>query len=291
MIASMTGFGKGTAQNSRISVETEIKSVNNRFLEISLKLPKSLMNKEYEIREQIRGKIARGKLIVNITLREDGQEDNSFVFNKEKIQEAADFVKAIKKAAKITEKASLSDLFLFKDYFLTESQEENEHEFELVRQSLAAALEELIVMRKKEGEQLAKDLIKRINSIKDTVSEIESKSRQSVEEYYGKLRERVKILVENSESYGERLDLELALIADKADITEECVRLESHLKFFLENLKSASDVGRKLNFLCQEINREANTIGSKCISTEISHMSVYIKEELEKIREQIQNIE
>jgi len=291
MISSMTGFGKGSALNSKMSVETEIKSVNNRFLEISLKLPKSLMNKEYEIREIVRKKIARGKLNISVVIRDDGREDNSFIFNKEKIEESAKFVRDIKKAAKIAEKVTLSDLLVFKDFFMAESQEENEHEFELVKQSLETALDELIVMRKKEGEQLSKDLKKRVNNIKQTVAEIEEISKTSVEEYFDKLKERIKMLVENSESYGERLELELALVADKADITEECVRLTSHVKFFLENLQASGDVGRKLNFLCQEINREANTIGSKCISTDVSHKSVFIKEELEKIREQIQNIE
>ncbi len=146
-------------------------------------------------------------------------------------------------------------------------------------------------MKKKEGLELSKDLAKRIEKISAKVSEIEAEFRKSINEYHGKLKQRISELTANVEINEDRLNLELALIADRADITEESVRLRSHLKFFKETLKNEKEPGKKLNFLCQEMNRETNTISSKSISTSIIHSSVLIKEEIEKIREQIQNIE
>ena len=146
-------------------------------------------------------------------------------------------------------------------------------------------------MRQNEGKELAKDLKRRIKIIDKKVTEIQNESGKSAKSYFDRLKERMQSLVEDITAYSDRLELELALIADKSEITEECVRLRSHLKFFLESMDKDKEPGRKLNFLCQEMNREANTISSKTISTEITHNSVLIKEEIEKIREQIQNIE
>lgn len=290
MISSMTGFGKGSARNDHYSVEAEIKSVNSRFLEISLKLPKTLMNKEYEVRELIRSKLKRGKLLVNIQIKKDGLDENKLSLNKETLANLMMMIKELKKETQIRDKVSLSHLLMFPDLFAGDSDSEDEHEFELIEKALSAALKELIIMRDKEGDELSRDLSLRINNIVDTVNKIEQLSRLSAEEYFAKLKERAKTMLGDISAYNDRLEMELALLVDKSDVTEECVRLKSHCKFFLENLGS-NEVGRKLNFLCQEINREANTIGSKSYSTEISHFTVYIKEELERIREQIQNIE
>jgi uncharacterized protein (TIGR00255 family) len=128
-------------------------------------------------------------------------------------------------------------------------------------------------------------------NIESKLKEIEKEAQQSVQEYFNKFKEKIKLLIDNITQYNDRLELELAIIAEKAEITEECVRLRSHLKFFLDSLENDPEPGRKLNFLCQEMNREANTISSKTVSTSITHNTVYIREEIEKIREQIQNIE
>lgn len=287
----MTGFGKGTAQNVNTVAEAEIKSVNSRYLEISLKLPKSILNKEYEIREMIRQKIRRGKITLNIQLKKNGVENNKPVLNKENLEYSISFLKELKKAAKLTEKITLDHLLSFQEIFVTEQEDESEEEFLLVQQALETALAGLNDMRNKEGEELSRDLAMRINNIRDTVSKIEKISKGSAQEYFEKVKERARQLVSDISAYNDRLEMELAILVDKSDVTEECVRLNSHAKFFLENLKSENEVGRKLNFLCQEINREANTIGSKSLSVEVSHYTVFIKEELERIREQIQNIE
>ncbi|MGE5398913.1 MAG: YicC/YloC family endoribonuclease [Ignavibacteriales bacterium] len=291
MISSMTGFGKGTFQDKRISVEAEIKSVNSRYLEISLKLPKNLMSKEYEVRELIRTRIKRGKIIVSLQIKKNGTDEARPALDKENVRYAMEFLKEVKKASKLKDKITLEHLLNFQDLFSAETGEELDNEYGAVQHAMEIAISELISMRNKEGEELSKDLSLRIKNIQDTVEKIEELSKNSAMEYFEKLKERARQIVGDISGYSDRLEMELAILVDKSDITEECVRLRSHAKFFLDSLFNSNEVGRKLNFLCQEINRETNTIGSKTLSTEISHYTVYIKEELERIREQIQNIE
>ncbi len=291
MISSMTGYGKGAAENNNFSVELEVKSVNSRFLDIYLKLPNSLMNREYEIREIIKSKVSRGKLSVILTLKNLSSANGVSVIDKDKLKAYLALLKEVKKVSKITEKLKLEHLLYNRDLFLQSDKDYDEDVFKLIKKALEAALEQLKKMRRNEGKELAKDLQKRIETIEKKVTEIQNESGHSVNEYFAKLKERMKTLVEDVTSYSDRLELELALIADKAEITEECVRLRSHLKFFLESMQNDEEPGRKLNFLCQEMNREANTISAKTISTSITHNSVLVKEEIEKIREQIQNIE
>jgi uncharacterized protein (TIGR00255 family) len=291
MISSMTGYGKGVAENSNFSVELEIKSVNSRFLDIYLKLPSSLMNREYEIREMIKGKVSRGKLSVILTLKNTAVTNGVSSVDKDKLKAYLAVIKEVKKISRITEKIKLEHLLYNRELFIQNDKEYDEEVFKLIKKALEPALTQLKKMRRNEGKELAKDLKRRIEIIEEKVTEIQNESGQSVNEYFNKLKERMKALVEDVTSYSDRLELELALIADKSEITEECVRLRSHLKFFLESMEKDEEPGRKLNFLCQEMNREANTISSKTISTSITHNSVLVKEEIEKIREQIQNIE
>lgn len=291
MISSMTGYGKGVAENENFSIELEVKSVNSRFLDIYLKLPNSLMNREYEIREIIKNKISRGKLSVILNLKNTGLANPVPVIDKEKLKAYLTVLKEVKKVSKITEKLKLEHLLYNRDLFFQNDKDYGDEVFNLIKGSLESALNNLKKMRQNEGKELAKDLKRRIKVIDEKVTEIQNESGSSVSIYYEKLKDRMKSLVEDVTAYSDRLELELALIADKSEITEECVRLRSHLKFFLESMDKDPEPGRKLNFLCQEMNREANTISSKTISTQITHNSVLIKEEIEKIREQIQNIE
>jgi uncharacterized protein (TIGR00255 family) len=291
MISSMTGYGKGVAGNDNFSVEVELKSVNSRFLDIYLKLPNSLMSKEYEIREMIKNSVSRGKLSVILQLKNTGNGSGVSVVDKEKLKSYLSTLKEIKKISKITEKIKLEHLLYNRDLFFQSDKEFGNEVFVLIRKGLESALIQLKQMRRNEGKELAKDLKRRINVIDVKINQIMEDSGNSVNEYFNKLKERMKSLVEDVTAYSDRLELELALIADKSEITEECVRLRSHLKFFLESMEKDEEPGRKLNFLCQEMNREANTISAKTISTSVTHNSVLIKEEIEKIREQIQNIE
>ncbi len=289
MIYSMTGYGKGLAQSKNFSVEVELKSINSRFLDIYLKIPSSLMNKEYELREFIKSKVSRGKLTVFIQLNSAGSEGANI--DKEKLKNYLSLINELKKAAKINEKIKLEHLLNNKDVFSFNESSISDEEVEVIKKAINEALVQLSKMKKNEGKELAKDLTKRIKIIEEKLEIIQQQSSASVQEYFAKLKDKIKTIIEDISSYNDRLELELAVIAEKSEITEECVRLKSHLKFFLESIERESDPGRKLNFLCQEMNREANTISSKSISTIITHNAVLIKEEIEKIREQIQNIE
>jgi uncharacterized protein (TIGR00255 family) len=291
MIMSMTGFGKGSAGNSRLSAEVEVKSVNSRYLDISLKLSSALSSKEYEIRELIKSKVKRGKLAVIVQIKSSGLVEGETAIDKERLNNFISLLKEIKKTAKLTEKIKLEHLISNRDLFLAENTSFTEKEFEFVKKALSDSLDQLIIMKKNEGKELAKDLKKRIEIISNKVDAVQKESIASVTEYFEKLKTKMKLLVQDVTPYNDRLELELAVIADRAEITEECVRLKSHLKFFLDSIDTGDEPGRKMNFLCQEMNREANTISSKSISTEITHNIVLVKEEIEKIREQIQNIE
>ena len=291
MIMSMTGFGKGSAGNSRLSAEVEVKSVNSRYLDISLKLSSALSSKEYEIRELIKSKVKRGKLAVIVQIKSSGLVGGETAIDKERLNNFISLLKEIKKTAKLTEKIKLDHLISNRDLFLAENTSFTEKEFEFVKKALSDSLDQLIIMKRNEGKELAKDLKKRTEIISNKVDSVQKESIASVTEYFEKLKAKMKVLIQDIAPYSDRLELELAVIADRAEITEECVRLKSHLKFFLDSIDTGDEPGRKMNFLCQEMNREANTISSKSISTEITHNIVLVKEEIEKIREQIQNIE
>ena len=291
MIYSMTGYGKGSISKNKTSAEVEVKSVNSRFFEVSLKLPSILFPYDYEIRELIKSKVQRGKVSVVVHFKKDGVENGFITIDDNKLLNHLTLIKKIRKAANIKDDIKLEHLLGSKEVFTSQDAELSKAEFEIVKSALNKALDKLILMKKKEGAELSRDLAVRIEKIIKNVSFIETEFRKSINEYHDKLKQRIQELTGNVEINEDRLNLELALIADRADITEESVRLRSHLKFFKESLKNENEPGKKLNFLCQEMNRETNTISSKSISTSIIHSSVLIKEEIEKIREQIQNIE
>ncbi len=291
MIYSMTGYGRGTAGNKNISIEAEIKSINSRYLDLFFRLPSYLQSKEYELREQVKSKIKRGKITTIIMVKGSERETDIPILSKDKLKSFLAFLKDVKKAAGLSEKIKIEHLLSFKELYLADEFEFGDEEFLLVKEALVKAIKDFLKMKKNEGGELAKDLVKRIKSIEEKVEAIENESMKSVNEYFSILKERIKSLVEDVTQYSDKLELELALIAERSDITEECVRLKSHLKFFLESLEKEEEPGRKLNFICQEMNREANTISSKSLSTEITRNAVLIKEEIERIREQIQNIE
>jgi len=292
MILSMTGYGKGTASNSKWQADVEVKSINSRYLEVFLKYPPVLANKEYELRELIKSKIRRGKLNVSIQIKKNGFEDETVSLDESRLKNYLALIKKIKKSAKISDKIKLDHILMNRDILSSLVEEIGENEFELLKKSVLLSLDSLMQMKKNEGSELEKDLKKRIKSIEKYLDLIEKDAQPSVGDHFAKYKEKVKNLLEDSANINnDRLETELAMMAERADITEECVRLRSHIKFLLSSIDKEEDPGRKLNFLCQEMNREANTISAKTLSTAITHNSVHIKEEIERIREQIQNIE
>ncbi|MCL6099964.1 MAG: YicC family protein [Bacteroidetes bacterium] len=291
MISSMTGYGKGSVSKGDLTIETEIKSVNSRYLDLSLRLPKFLLSKEFELREKIKSRIRRGKVYVSVSVRKGEFEERFNEVDPAGIKFVVNLLSEIKKSAKIRQSLALSDLLLFQNMLFKDDSEQASEEFTLVLQSIDAAIDELNKMRDAEGGELEKDLRKRIRLIDEAVSKVEKGSDESVKQYFDKLKEKAKNLMSELSNNEDRLNMELAILAERSDVTEECVRLRSHMKMFLETLLKPEDAGRRLNFILQEMNREANTINSKTVSSEISHNGISIKEEIEKIREQIQNIE
>lgn len=291
MIQSMTGYGKASGNSNNSVFEVEIKSVNSRFLDISVRLPKTLLSNEIELRNLIKQKINRGKVSLNINLTKDGVDSGIQNFDRKNLSSAIEILNTIKEEAKLNVDIQLSDLLSFPYLFVSDSSELSESEFELIKKTLFDAIEKLKKMRFAEGQELIKDLQKRIEKVSKLNREISTLERSSIESYFSKLKGRAAELVEGLGSNADRLNLELALLVEKYDITEECVRLESHLKQFLDTLENGNEAGKKLNFIVQEMNREANTISNKSVSLDITNKGLLIKEEIEKIREQIQNIE
>jgi len=292
MILSMTGYGKGTASNSKWQADVEVKSINSRYLEVFLKYPPILANKEYELKELIKSKIRRGKLNVSIQIKKNGFEDEAVSLDESNLKNYLALIKKIKKSAKISDKIKLDHILMNREILSSSVEEISEGDFEVLKKSVLLSLDSLMQMKKNEGSELEKDLKKRIKSIEKYLDLIEKDAQPSVGEHFAKYKEKVKnLLDDNANINNDRLETELAMMAERADITEECVRLRSHIKFLLSSVDKEEDPGRKLNFLCQEMNRESNTISTKTLSTAITHNSVHIKEEIERIREQIQNIE
>jgi uncharacterized protein (TIGR00255 family) len=291
MLSSMTGYGKGIIQKDDFTIEAEIKSLNSRYLDLSLRVPKFLLNKEFEIREKIKNRVKRGKVYLSVTVRKGELEEKFNEIDPAAVQVAVNILKDIKKSAKITDKIKLSDILLFQNMLFKDDSAQASEEFDLVVNSIDSAIDELNKMREAEGFELEKDLNKRIALIENSLNEIEKSSGESIRVYFEKIKEKAQQLVADFSNNNDRLNMELALLAERCDVTEECVRLRSHIKMFLNTMEKSDDAGRRLNFILQEMNREANTINSKSIASQISHYGIFIKEEIEKIREQIQNIE
>lgn len=291
MIYSMTGYGKAVTIIGKFVFEIEIKSLNNRFLELSMKLPQILQPKEYELREILRQKIKRGKIYFSINARIENGGQNSLAVDEGKVVELLKSIDHIQAKYNIGGKIEISDLLQVKDIFALSIEEFSEQDFEQLKKCLVESIDSLLSMKQSEGAELVKDIQGRISSITKLIDEIEVTQKASLTEHFEKIKLRVAELINGASINAERLELELALLSDKSDITEECVRTRSHLKFFEETIAQGDDIGRKLNFLCQELHREANTISSKSISSTITRGSVLLREEVERIREQVQNIE
>ena len=291
MISSMTGYGKGLAQEGDLSVEVEIKSLNNRYLDLSLRLPRFLSAKELEIREKVKNKIKRGKVYLSIIVRRGELEEKFSEVDSDAVKYAVKVLKDIRKSAGLKDKLKLTDVLQFQNMFFKEDDKQAGEEMPLVEKAIDIAVDAMNNMRETEGKELEKDIRKRLNLIKEALVKIENRKEEDLKTYFEKLKERAAQLISELADNEQRLMTELALLSERYDVTEECVRLRSHLKMFADALDKADDVGRKLNFILQEMNREANTINSKSVSSEISHAGISIKEEIEKIREQIQNIE
>nr|WP_240951392.1 YicC/YloC family endoribonuclease [Caldanaerobacter subterraneus] len=290
MIKSMTGYGRSDVRDRGYEISVEIRSLNHRFLDVNIKLNRLLSRLEERVREFVSEKIKRGRVDLSISF-DVYDKTLSFIKIDEPLLE--EYLKAFSEVkAKFDLKGSItvSDLIDLPEVIKLENEEVNlEEVWEILRIALDDAIGKLIDMRLKEGIKLYDDVTKRIKKVSEIVGEIEGLSLVMVEDYRKKLEQRIKEL--GVEVDPVRISMEVALIADKSCIAEEITRLKSHISQFRSSLNEEGPIGKKLDFILQEMNREANTIASKAIDYRISSKVIDLKDEIEKIREQVQNIE
>ncbi len=293
MIASMTGYGRGESELHGYVSVVELRSVNSRYCEVSLRTPRSLNEREAEIQKTIKAAFSRGRINVFVQITDPAPDTIGYKVNRPAVESFTALLNEVRESAGIEEPLRLEHLLKYSEIFDTEEPEEDEEDYawEATKLALAEACEGMRVMRLQEGVALQNELEERLEGIETRVRETERLAPLRVTSSGERLRERLGEIVDEGKIDPDRIEYEMAMLADKLDVREECVRLDSHLKLFREAIGSGEPVGRKLNFLAQEMNREINTIGSKSNDAEMSHLVVGMKEELEKIREQVENVE
>jgi uncharacterized protein (TIGR00255 family) len=291
MIRSMTGFARAVSPKKRGGWAVEIRSLNHRYFEFSLKSPPSLYGLEDRIRELCQSRIRRGKVTLNINEANDsGLEEVGL--DEKVLQFYLSAIRKIQRRFHLEGSLSVSDLLSLPRIFSAGKKVEvPEKMWRSLKPLLEQALFRLLESRLREGRALSKELLMRVGKIETGLRQIERRAKDLPGEYYEKLRERVRGIFEEKIAEDERVWQAAALLAEKADITEEVVRLGSHLRLFRQKIATQGEVGKELDFLLQEMNRETNTIGAKAQDFGVSREVISIKAELEKIREQIQNVE
>ncbi|MBU5426471.1 YicC family protein [Tissierella pigra] len=293
MVKSMTGFGRGEFNNELYNLKVEIKAVNHRYNDIIIKMPRHISYLEEKIKKIIKSEIHRGKIDVYINLE---YINESAIEIKVDVPLARTYKSALEELStelNLTENVRLYNLLGLSDIIKTERKELDEDTIWFsLKEALNIALNDIMSMKSAEGEELKEDISLKLLAIQNLVLDIEERSPLVVLEYKDKLRERIRELLDKDISIDEdRITSEVVMFADKCNINEEIVRLKSHIKQFVSILNESSSIGKKLDFLIQEMNREINTIGSKANDVLISQRVVEAKAELEKIREQVQNVE
>lgn len=289
---SMTGYGKGEAEENNFKIVVEIKSVNHRFLDLGIKLPRLLISFEDIVRNHIKSRIARGHLDVFVSYQDLTGEKENITYNQSLTAKYLEIAKNIADTYNIENDVKVSNLFNFKGII-----EEDEDTFDieltnkLIAKALDIALDNLVVMRKNEGDKIEKNLLEKLDILQDVVSKIQQYAPVQVESYRQKLRERVQEALGDMQIDESKLMNEIVFYADKVATDEEFIRLNAHILHFREIAQTKGAIGRSLDFITQEMNRESNTIGSKCSDISVSNYVLTLKTEIEKIREQIQNIE
>ena len=289
-VTSMTGYGSGLAEADGFSARVELRSVNSRFCEVQVRCPQKLPELERRVRERIQKQINRGKINATIDLQEEQGSASLPQLDEEAASNYLAQLQKLKQLGGVDGKVELQLIIGLPGIFKTEGETRPVDLEELVNIAVDEALDGLIAMRVEEGEALARDLRSRVSSIDRNLDAIRSAAATMREQIQARLRERVDGLLQPGEVDENRLAMEVVLIAERSDIMEEIVRFESHNRQFLATLDKGVEVGRRLNFLLQEINREANTISSKSSDIGVTHIVVEIKEEVERLREQVQNL-
>jgi uncharacterized protein (TIGR00255 family) len=292
MLKSMTGYGRGEHTHNDMKAVVEIRSVNHRYLDISLRMSRSLYALEQHIRKEVSSAVLRGKVEVSIQIERSGENDLHLTLNTEQASRIAGLLRSLQQSAGCTDDINTATLLMFKDILFEHQEPENDPDAsrDAIDPALDVALQSMQAMQEQEGRQTAADIINRIDTVTTCVHNIKTAAPELLRQRQETLREKIKTLCDGVTLDEGRITQEIAILADKSDITEELVRLESHIHQFGGWPDTRDPVGRKLDFLMQEMNREINTIGSKISDGDIALLVVEVKNELEKIREQIQNI-
>ncbi len=292
MLLSMTGYGRGEARTGQGALQIEIRSVNHRFSEISVRLPKGLASLEGRVREKVQEKLARGKVYVTVTLEGEEMQVGRLALNHDVAARYHEVLQELKGNYGLTGEVDLAAFLTLPDVLTWERAEQGEDEgWRLLEPVLEQAIADILTMKTREGETLARDLIARLDGMNAAILRVEARVPDMIAGLRTRMQERLLEAGQDLDYNRNRLETELVLFADRTDCTEECVRLASHLQMFRDLIVAPEPAGRKLNFLLQEMNREANTIGSKAQDVGIAREVIGLKEEIEKIREQVQNFE
>lgn len=289
---SMTGFGRAKLEKNNRIYSIEIKSVNHKYSDISIKLPRSLNYLEDSIKKQISSKVARGKIDVFVTFENYSEQGKEVVINEELVKEYMEKFKLLAEKNNLSMNIPVTEITKLPDVLtLKETEEEEDTIQNELLECLEQAINNFVEMRTIEGNKIKEDLKARIDKVECDVQKISEYSTRLVQEYVVKLEERIKEILKTDVVDQSRLAMEVVLFADKCSVEEELTRLKSHIEQFITLINSEGTIGKKIDFLLQEMNRETNTMGSKSGSLDITNLVVNIKTELEDIREQIQNIE
>ena len=292
MIRSMTGYGSAKGTVAGFAITIELRSVNNRDLDLGIKLPRGFLFAESEIKNYIQQKVSRGKLDFFLTLDSVESDQTRIRVNSRLAEAYRNAITEIGQDLELPTSVSALDIARFSDVLSLEKEELDQAAFlEQLMPLLDTALLDFNAMRSREGEKLAKDLLQKADRIEDMVLAVERQAPNTVSAYRERLEAKLREVLNDTAVAEERVIAEAAIFADRVATDEETVRLHSHLSQFRKMMAEGSPIGRKLDFLIQEFNREANTIGSKCQDSEIAYLVVDLKSEIEKIREQVQNIE
>jgi len=287
----MTGYGVGRVKREDGECLIEIKSLNNKYCDINIKNNFQSLEIEQKIEKLIKDRVLRGKVNILVKVENYGLSEEKIILNEDVADSSYKNLKALKEKYKLKDEISIDSMLKFRDIFTIVKEEETAKMWPLIEKTLNLALDSLLKMREKEGKALVTDIRKRVKKIQKLIDKIEKYAKSSPLDYQEKFLSKIKKLTEGLNVDEGRIELEAAIFAEKTDITEEITRLKSHLIQFDELLNSEESVGRKMDFLTQEINREVNTIGSKTSDIEVTSLVVLVKSELEKIREQARNIE
>jgi uncharacterized protein (TIGR00255 family) len=291
-VASMTGFGRGYVEREGRKLMLELKGVNHRFLDISMRLPKSFGPMEEKLKRRLQEKLSRGHVDVYLKYQNEAEGSKTVSVDEALLNAYLSSLKGIRKRHNLKDDVALSTVLRMPDVIAEEGAEEDEDLLtEIMLEAADLALAEMARMRASEGERLKADLLIKLEGMTKEMSDIERRAPAVVQEYRDKLRARIVDLMEGNQPDEQRLAAEVALMADRISIDEEVVRFRSHVKHFADTLKSGGAIGRKLDFIVQEMNREVNTICSKAADMAVINSAIALKGEIEKLREQVQNIE